>query len=344
MTEIFVQPGSPLVNDFSVEAGGWPTQDGFPRYIADVNGDRINDIVGLGHSGVIASFGAADGTFSLPTLVLVAYGQSQGWHSFDIYPRYIVDVDGDGIADIVDFFFQRTDIKYGSADGYFNSGPVVTFDDFSLAQGWSKQDSFARIIGDVNGDGKLDLIGFGYAGTLVSINDDSYNFQPVELALDDFGIDQGWTSDNLFHRTTADVNGDGISDIVGFGYAGTLVALGKGDGTFTASYLALDNFGKDQGWSSQNDFPREVADVNGDGRADIVGFGIQGTYVAFGQADGNFLPAKLDVKDFTASYGWTSDNSFPRILGDVNGDGLNDIVGFGTVGVLAGYNQGGWFF
>ena len=34
------------------------------------------------------------------------------------------------------------------------------------------------------------------------------------------------------------------------------------------------------GWSSQNIFPRFLADVSGDGKADLVGFGSNGVYVS----------------------------------------------------------------
>ena len=40
------------------------------------------------------------------------------------------------------------------------------------------------------------------------------------------------------------------------------------------------------GWASQDIYPRLLGDVNGDGRADIVGFGVAGAYTALGQADG----------------------------------------------------------
>jgi hypothetical protein len=47
--------------------------------------------------------------------------------------------------------------------------------------------------------------------------------------------------------------------------------------------LRLASFGAGTsagGWASDDHFPRELADVNGDGRADIVGFGDAGVYVA----------------------------------------------------------------
>jgi hypothetical protein len=155
-------------------------------------------------------------------------------------------------------------------------------------------------------------------------------------------VQQGWTSDNAFHREVADVNGDGFDDLLGFGVAGTWVALSTGDGSFGAPQLALGNFGRDQGWSSQNSFARDVADVNGDGFADVVGFGVAGSYVAYGKASGSFGAPSLDVLNFGANQGWTSDNSYHRELADINNDGTIDIVGFGQAGVLAGLNQGHW--
>ena len=68
----------------------------------------------------------------------------------------------------------------------------------------------------------------------MSLGNGDGTFQGAKLALANFGVEQGWTSDNSFHRTVADVNGDGADDIIGFGYAGALVALSRGDGTFQA--------------------------------------------------------------------------------------------------------------
>ena len=57
---------------------------------------------------------------------------------------------------------------------------------------------------------------------------------------------------------------------------------------------------------------------------------------------GSFTAARLDMGDFGANQGWTSDNIFHRELADINNDGRIDVVGFGQAGVLAGLNQGHW--
>jgi hypothetical protein len=81
--------------------------------------------------------------------------------------------------------------------------------------------------------------------------------------------------------------------------------------------------------------------VNGDGRIDIVGFGNAGVAVALGNGDGSFQAVTNDLRAFApGAGGWGSEDSYPRHLADVNGDGAADIVGFGYGGVSEALSHG----
>ena len=57
--------------------------------------------------------------------------------------------------------------------------------------------------------------------------------------------------------------------------------------------LVVENFGYDAGGWRVDQHPRFLADTNGNGRADIVGFGNAGVYVSRSQPDGSFGPVEL---------------------------------------------------
>src|SRR5262249_39175036 len=106
------------------------------------------------------------------------------------------------------------------------------------------------------------------------------HFAAPTFELAAFGTNAGgWTSQDLYPRTLADVNGDGMADIIGFGQAGVWESLATPGGQFAARTVELVAFGTDAGGTgspSQDLYPRALADVNGDGMADIVGFGATG--------------------------------------------------------------------
>jgi hypothetical protein len=91
----------------------------------------------------------------------------------------------------------------------------------------------------------------------------------------------GWNSNDRDPRELADLNNDGMADIVGFGEDGVYVALATGGGNFATPSFTLRAFAPTAGgWNSDNLYPRQVADINHDGLADIVGFGQSGVYEA----------------------------------------------------------------
>jgi FG-GAP-like repeat len=138
-------------------------------------------------------------------------------------------------------------------------------------------------LADVNGDGRADIVGFGHAGVWVSLATGGGQFAAPTLELGAFGYNAGgWSSNNQYPRELGDVNGDGRADIVGFGHAGVWVSLATGAGHFAAPNLELGAFGYNAGgWSSDDQYPRELADITGDGKADIVGFGHAGVHTSW---------------------------------------------------------------
>jgi len=201
--------------------------------------------------------------------------------------------------------------------------------------GWNAD--YPRVLGDVNGDGLDDIVGFASNGSYLSLSTGS-SFDPPQWVHDNFGANYGWQP-GVHPRWLGDVNGDGLDDIVGFASGGVLVALSTGNGFGPANQWLAAYGLSTGGWGASN--PRILGDVNGDGLDDIVGFGGGGTYLSFSTGSG-FTPALWVHGEFGTNHGWQPDVT-PRWLGDVDGDGLEDIVGFASGGVLVARSHGNGF-
>jgi C1A family cysteine protease len=269
-----------------------------------------------------------------------------GWTSFDTYPRAVADVNGDGKADIVGFGNKGAYVALSTGSGFDAPGPWIEAFGYATNAGeWTSQNSTPRMMADVDGDGRADIVAFGRNGVLVSLSAGDGFGEPA-LWINNFGVSAGgWTSFDKYPRSVADVNGDGKADIVGFGNNGVYVALSTGSG-FDAPGLWIEAFGyatSAGGWISQNVTPRLMADVDGDGKADIVAFGRNGVLVSLSAGDGFGEPA-LWINNFGVSAGgWTSFDRYPRAAADVNGDGKADIVGFGSKGTYLALSTGSGF-
>jgi chitinase len=320
---------------FAPGAGGWSSDDLYKRELADVNGDGRADIVGFANSGVVVSLATGNGHFAAPTFELAAFAPGDGWISDDLYKRELADVNGDGRADIVGFGGAGVSDSLATGNGHF-AAPTFELAAFAPgAGGWISDDLYKRELADVNGDGRADIVGFGQAGVYVSLATDNGHFAAPTFELAAFAPSAGgWISDDLYKRELADVNGDGRADIVGFGGAGVLVSLASGNGHFAAPTFELAAYAPGDGWISDDLYKRELADVNGDGRDDIVGFGQAGVYISLATDNGHFAAPTFELAAFApGAGGWSSDDTYPRELADVNGDQQADIVGFSSAGV-----------
>jgi hypothetical protein len=329
---------------FAPGAGGWISDDRYPRELADVNHDGMADIVGFGEAGVYVSLATGGGNFGPGSLKLAGFAAGAGgWISDDRYPRELADVNGDHMADIVGFGEAGVYVALATGGGNFGPGSFKLAGFAAGAGGWNSEDHYPRKLADVNGDGMADIVAFGEAGVYVSLATGGGNFGPGSFKPIGFAAGAGgWISDDRYPRELADVNGDHMADIVGFGEAGVYVALATGGGNFGTPTFKFAGFAPNAGgWVNDTLYHREVADVNGDGMADIVGFGQAGVYVALATGGGAFAAGVFDLQAFApGAGGWNSDDTYPRHLADINQDGAADIVGFGQAGVYDALSNG----
>src|SRR5438105_3720126 len=99
-----------------------------------------------------------------------------------------------------------------------------------------------------------------------------------------------------------------MADVIGFAKTGVGGSLASGGGHFAVPAFQLGQFGTNAGgWTTQNEVPRLLADVNGDGMADIVGFASTAVVVSLASGGGHFAPYTFELGQFgSIAGGWTS--------------------------------------
>ena len=331
--------------------------------VADVNGDGKPDLLvtntcaisdDCSNGSVTVLLNNGDGTFQ----TAVPYN-SGGQEPYSVA---VADVNGDGKPDLV---VANSCASYpncanvgvigvllGNGNGTFQTAATYG------SGGW-QADSIA--VADVNGDGRPDLIVMNECASGASSGDCPNTAGLVGVLLGNgdgtFQTVATYDSGVLLGRfvAVADVNGDGKPDLLTAGCStiGTTgfnclvdniangavgVLLGNGDGTFQTA-VAYNS-------GAQEPYSVAVADVNGDGKPDLVvanflclinscPFDLVG--VLLGNGDGTFQTA--------ATYGSGAEGTASIAVADVNGDGKPDLLvanscgtdscfDYGTVGVL----------
>ncbi|MGB7333499.1 MAG: FG-GAP-like repeat-containing protein, partial [Terriglobales bacterium] len=305
--------------------------------LADLNGDGKLDLVVANEcnssvincnsgniSGVGVLLGNGDGTFQ----PAISYNTG-GTIAFSVA---VGDVNGDGKPDLVVTVGCESNscgskdptggvsVLLGNGDGTFQ--PAVTYSSGGF-------DASFVAIGDVNRDGKLDLVVSNYCqsldtcltngGVSILLGNGDGTFQPA-VSYSSGGM-------NTTAVAIADLNGDGKLDLVvvnpcsisygcsvGPGEVGVL--LGNGDGTFQPAVIYSSGGLADESVA--------IADVNGDGKLDLVvpnffdNTGVTGELsVLLGNGNGTFQ----SPVNYTIGY-----NPVSVAIADMNGDGIQDLV------------------
>ncbi len=278
----------------------------------DFNGDGKLDwvVANAGDNSLDLYLGNGDGTAQLPVIVQLL-GQSP-------VAVAVADLNGDAKLDLVvaEPDSQTVGVLFGNGDGTFQPEVEISLPVVPLAVA----------IADLNGDGHPDLL-VGVAATEAHLN---YFAALLNNGSGQFGspIYAPNPTPNQFvdadEFSVADVNGDGIPDVLvtGANAEGTVVQmyLGQGNGTFTAGELVDES-------NALRDVTNAVlVDVNGDGCADVVDVDtIALVHIFPGDCKGDFDQTNFQV------YG-VGDIGFGLAVADLNGDGRPDIIVGGVQG------------
>ncbi|WP_141733950.1 FG-GAP-like repeat-containing protein [Oligoflexus tunisiensis] len=241
---------------------GWTVRSDF-RYVADANNDGLPDIIGIRADGVYLALNQ-NGTFvGGEKPVLEAMGFNHRWSRVE-HPRFFVDVNADGLIDILGLW--RTDVQVALGNGTGFDQPTQWMNGFGYDRFYSNSTVFRRIA-DMNSDGLIDLVGYARDGIYVALNT-GHGFAQDEKWLSDQVASKRWDS-TYDRRFLFDANRDGFADFVGFKKDGVQIVYGEGRPVDGKSPVVSARLTKLHDWSSSAG-EIEIEDLNGDGSLEFL--------------------------------------------------------------------------
>ncbi len=275
---------------------------------ADLNGDGLPDLV------ISASMGITNSTITI--LLATTGGEFVPAAGSPIIVGYdheslaLADFNGDGNLDIASLGQIDLAIFLGDGKGGFTQSPTspISIPAFGIlaAGDW-------MAVGDLNGDGKADLVIGNVESTgdvLVLLGDGTGNFVPAPGSPTPTGWPTHWV-------TIGDFNMDGHPDLA-VSYEGgnqVDVLLGDGTGRFSVDPKGPFPTGQDPIWMGSGDF-------NGDGHLDlaVVNWFVGTVTILLGDGNGGFTAEpEIPVPTSGLVLSWI-------VVGDIDGDGNLDLA------------------
>ena len=287
----------------------------------DVNGDGLADLVTLARGSAWVYLGSATGVLTAVPPAFAGTMDGGLWDGEGLVAIDVADVDGDGFADLVTAHSDGNAYVYpGALAGRFRGG-VASFHGTYLGY-----EPIA--VADVNGDGFADLVSQKDGSLLVHPGRADATFGSAVSSFQ--GTYDSGARDGVGHVAVdlADVNGDGRADLVTISGGTGYVYRGQADGTFGASATSFAGTYQLALAGGEGFEPVAVADVNGDGRADLVSAHTDGNaYVHFGSAAATFAGRADSFHNTlpTTLFGAAAGYEVIAAL-DMNGDGRADLV------------------